>query len=141
MDLVLFDTNILIDHTLGIWAATVELGSHENAAISAVGWMETACKLHRRQVDIFDDSLLEAGIVVLQTTPFIMRRAAQLRGKTSKKLPDCIILATAEIGGRVVVTRNAADFGGTSGAETRVAVRIPYRLTNGVVTEVTPLPH
>ncbi|MDB5962869.1 MAG: VapC toxin family domain ribonuclease [Massilia sp.] len=136
MAIVLFDTNILIDHMLGIRQATIELGSYEDAAISAISWMEVACKLTPLQIAVFDAGLADAGIVVIQTTPFIMRGAARLRGRTAKKLPDCIILATAQAQERVVVTRDAIDFGAASGAQ----VRIPYRLVDGVITDVQPVP-
>lgn len=36
MAIVLFDTNILIDHTLGIAQATAELSAYGDAAISAI---------------------------------------------------------------------------------------------------------
>ncbi len=136
MAIVLFDTNILIDHTLGIQQATVELCGYDDAAISVISWMETACKLTPAQIAVLDASLADAGIEIIQTTPFIMRAAARLRGRTSKKLPDCIILATAEAHGRLVITRNVSDFGAT----TRAKVRIPYRLTNGIISDVAPLP-
>lgn len=42
MAVVLFDTNILIDHTAGIIEATRELAGYDDAAISAINWMEVA---------------------------------------------------------------------------------------------------
>lgn len=45
MGLVLFDTNILIDHTAGLIGATRELSGYDDAAISAINWMEVACAL------------------------------------------------------------------------------------------------
>lgn len=136
MAIVLFDTNILIDHLLGIQQATVELGSYDDAAISAISWMEATCKLTSAQIAVFDADLANAGIEIVQTTADIMRRAGELRGLSSKKLPDCIILATAEIQGRIVVTRNLVDFGKSSNA----IVRIPYKVINGVVTDIQPVP-
>ncbi len=135
--MILFDTNILIDHTLGIWQATEELARYDDAAISAISWMETTCKLSQLHVALFDESLHKAGIKVMQTTPAIMRRAAALRGQTRRKLPDCIIRATAELDGRVVITRNAVDFGGCS----NTAVRVPYKLHSDTVTPLHPSPH
>ncbi|NRR33171.1 hypothetical protein HSX11_23650 [Oxalobacteraceae bacterium] len=85
---------------------------------------------------MFDTDLANASIVIVQTTPAIMRRAGELRGQTSKKLPDCIIRATAEIEGRLIETRNPIDFGGSSSAQ----VRIPYKLNNEQITDVQPLP-
>jgi predicted nucleic acid-binding protein len=145
MAMILFDTNILIDHTLGIWQATEELARYDDAAISAISWMETTCKLSQLHVAIFDADLGKAGIKIMQTTPAIMRRAAALRGQTRRKLPDCIIRATAELEGRTVVTRNAIDFGSCSNTK----VRVPYKLHSASVTPLhsplntplnTPLP-
>ena len=60
-----------------------------------------------------------------------------MRGITSKKLPDCIIImATAQAHERLIVTRDAIDFGATS----RVPVRMPYRLVDGVILDVQPVP-
>jgi predicted nucleic acid-binding protein len=136
MALALFDTNILIDHMAGIWAATEELAGYEDSAISVISWMETACKLSPSQVALFHSDLLSAGIKVIQTSPAIMRRAAQLRGLTARKLPDCIILATAELEDRIIVTRDVLDFKGAVFAR----VRIPYRLRQGMVLDIAPLP-
>lgn len=136
MAIVLFDTNILIDHTLGFKEATAELAGYDDAAISAISWIETSCKLTPEQIAVFDTDLANAGIVVVQTTPAIMRRAGELRRQSLKKVPDCLIRATAEIQGRIVVTRNPIDFGGRSNAQ----LRIPYRLENEHVTDVQPLP-
>jgi predicted nucleic acid-binding protein len=47
MAIVLFDTNILIDHTLGIMAATRELAGYDEGAISTINWIEVACALSR----------------------------------------------------------------------------------------------
>jgi predicted nucleic acid-binding protein len=89
----------------------------------------------------FDQDLNDAGIVILQTTPVIMRRAAEIRSgrnlpvrMKAPRLPDCIIWATAEIEGCMVVTRNPEDFGGIANP----FVRVPYKNTNGVITEVMP---
>ncbi len=42
MAIVLFDSNILIDHILGYREATVELAAYDDAVISSISWME-AC--------------------------------------------------------------------------------------------------
>ena len=141
MAIVLFDTNILIDHTLGIMAATRELAGYDDGAVSTVNWIEVACSLTPMGIAQFDQDLDDAGIVILQTRPDIMRRAAEIRSGRSllgtmkaPKLPDCIIWATAEIEGRMIVTRNPDDFGGIANP----FVRVPYKNTNGVITDVLP---
>jgi len=53
----------------------------------------------------------------------VAERAFQLRRSNRIKLPDDLIQATAEVAGRVLITRNTRDFpAGTPG------VRIPYSL-------------
>lgn len=136
MAIVLFDSNILIDHVLGIKEASAELAAYEDAAISTIGWMETACMLTPEQVLGFDRDLENAGIVTLQTTASIMRKSAIIRGQRRGKLPDCIIWATAEMDGRLIVTRDPNGFGGTGNP----MVRVPYKNTAGVITDVMPLP-
>jgi predicted nucleic acid-binding protein len=143
MAIVLFDSNILIDHLLGIRQATIELAGYDDAAISAICWIEATCLLTPEKIAVFDQDLADAGINILQTTPDIMRRAAELRGGHSlptgakrPRLPDCIIRASAESQGRVIVTRNPDDFGGLANP----MVRVPYKLIDGVVTDVRPLP-
>ncbi|MFS2007189.1 PIN domain-containing protein [Duganella sp. CT11-25] len=111
--------------------------------MSAINWIEVTCALTPAGIVQFDQDLADAGIVVLQTTPDIMRRASEIRsgrnllaGTKTPKLPDCIIWATAEIEGRTIVTRNPDDFGGN----TNPLVRVPYKNIGGVVTDVQPLP-
>jgi predicted nucleic acid-binding protein len=136
MALALFDTNILIDHLAGIWAATEELAAYDDAAISTISWMEVACKLSTPQLNVFSGNLSHAGIKVIQTTPGIMRRAAMLRSASGRKLPDCIIMATAELQDRTIITRDLLDFNSNGCAR----VRVPYRLLHGQVFDVRPLP-
>jgi predicted nucleic acid-binding protein len=134
MAIVLFDSNILIDHTLGYSAATDELANYDDAAISVITWMEVTCMLNEMQLPILEIELHTAGIKVIHTNDAIMRRAAALRGATKRKLPDCIIRATAEVEGRVVVTRNPVDFGGASSR----MVHIPYIVESERVMQVFP---
>lgn len=134
MAIVLFDSNILIDHTLGYAEATDELANYDDAAISVITWMEVTCKLNASKLAILENELRVAGIAVVHTDDAIMRRAAALRGSTRKKLPDCVIRATAEVQQRIVVTRNPVDFGGQSSAK----VHIPYVIADERVVQVFP---
>lgn len=139
MAIVLFDTNILIDHFNDIEEATGELMGYSDAVISTVTWMELACRFNPKEVAQFNLLLAKVGIRIIQTSKKIMIRAAQLRGKSMTKkakntLPDCIIRATAEIQGRVIVTRNPSDFGGES-----ITVRVPYRISDGKIVDIKPL--
>jgi predicted nucleic acid-binding protein len=116
---VLLDTNVLIDHFKGVSAATNEIAIHDDLAISAITWMEVAVGLDAEGLAAFDTMI------------------AAFKAGTGKKLatPDAVILASANITNRQLVTRNPADFGAAS-----APVRVPYKLTDGVVSEVAPSP-
>lgn len=132
MALVLFDSNIIIDHTLGYIEARAEIAAYDHAAISAITWMEACCKLDMWQRQTLEIELHMLGVDVIHTDDAIMHRATELRGATRKKLPDCIIRATADVENRVVITRDLVDFGGLSNAR----VHMPYRIVDGAVVDV-----
>jgi hypothetical protein len=55
--------------------------------------------------------------------PEVAERAIAIRRANKIKLPDAIIQATAEVEGRVLITRNTRDFpAGVAG------IRVPYVL-------------
>lgn len=53
----------------------------------------------------------------------IADRAVSLRRKTRLRIPDAIILATARVGGLLLVTRNTKDF-----PADEPGIRMPYRI-------------
>ena len=68
--------------------------------------------------------ILLSGFGIDEVDEEIAERAAALRReRSSLKSPDAIILATALIRGRVLVTRNIKDF-----PATMPGIRVPYRL-------------
>jgi len=140
MEIVLFDTNILIDNLEGHAAAVVELTSYDDAIISSITWMEVACKMDSIGRERFKVFLAGAAIRVVHLNDDIMERAATLRGHSithppKYSLPDCIVRATAEVEGRLIITRNPADFGG-EGAR----VRVPYDIVAGVAVNIKAPP-
>lgn len=68
MGLVLFDTNILIDHFNGIPEATDEIAYYRNTAISAITWAEVAVKLDTAGMAEFELLVAALPIYVLHTT-------------------------------------------------------------------------
>ncbi|MBV6324638.1 PIN domain-containing protein [Duganella violaceipulchra] len=140
MEIALFDTNILIDNLEGHAAAVVELTNDDDAIISSITWMAVACKMDQAGKQRFNAFLTGAGIKVVHSNDDIMERAATIRGAsivTPPKiaLPDCIIRATAEAEGRLLVTRNPDDFGGEG-----PRVRVPYELVAGIAVNIKPPP-
>jgi hypothetical protein len=118
---VLFDTNILIDYLRGIPQARAECDRHSDRAVSIISWMEVMAGSTAA-----NEGDARFFLQNFQTVPLgadVAERAFLLRRSNRIKLPDAIIQATAEAGGRVLVTRNTRDFpAGTPG------VRTPYTL-------------
>jgi predicted nucleic acid-binding protein len=117
-----FDTNILIDHLNGITKATQELKRSARPAISVITWIEVMTGASSPD----EEAVLRAFLLNFECLPVsnqVAERAALIRRQKRLKMPDAIILATAEVAGQVLVTRNVKDFpAGTRG------VRMPYRV-------------
>ncbi len=118
----LFDTNILIDHLNGIAKATRELTRSSDPAISTITWIEVMAGASSA-ADIAMLRAFLANFKQLPVTDSVAERAASNRRQMRIKLPDAVILATAQNDNRQLVTRNVKDFpAGTAG------VRVPYRI-------------
>lgn len=140
MALVLFDTNILIDHFNQHNQATSELTAYSDAIISSLTWIEVACGFDQTKRIELSRVLSAAKIRVVHIDDVIMLRAAVLRSigianQSKVKLVDCIIRATAEVSRRILVTRNPKDFGGEG-----PMVHVPYQINNGKVVAIRPRP-
>ena len=73
-----------------------------------------------------EEAILRAFLLNFRCLPVssaVAERAAVVRRQIRIKMPDAIILATAEVAGRVLVTRNVKDF--PSGMR---GVKVPYRV-------------
>lgn len=117
-----FDSNILIDALKGYRRAHTELERVEDLWISRVTWIEVMSGVDDESV-AQTRSLLSA-FKVDELDAEIAARAAVLRGaRRSFKLPDAVILATAQVRGRILVTRNTKDF-----PANMPGVRVPYTL-------------
>lgn len=124
-----FDSNILIDVLRGSRQGRAELEravSRGRVWVSRMVWIEILSKgegegLGRAQI-------LLSGFGIDEVDEEIAERAAALRRERPRlKSPDAIILATALIRGRLLVTRNVKDF-----PAQMPGVRIPYRLSEGM---------
>jgi predicted nucleic acid-binding protein len=118
----LFDTNILIDHLNGVKRATQEIKRSPDAAISIITWIEVMTGAASRDEEALLRTFL-ANFQCLPVTSAVAERAAENRRVRRIKLPDAIILATAETAKRVLVTRNVRDFPKGMGG-----VRVPYQV-------------
>lgn len=117
---VLIDSSLLIDLINGVTLARIEFQAHRDRAISIVSWIEVMAGVRPGEEDrtrLFLDSLH-----VIPLTAAIAAEAAEIRRSSRLKLPDAVILASAHMEKRVLLTRNTRDF-----APGRF-VRIPYEL-------------
>jgi len=104
----LLDTNILIDVLRGEQASRSWLEQQQRPAISVITWIEVlvGCRPEETPVveswlESFDRLPLDQEVAALTVT---------LRRRHNLKVPDAIILATAQHHGLQLVTRNVRDF-------------------------------
>lgn len=117
-----FDTNIVIDMLHNRPMAWSEYRSASRAWISRMTWIETMS-------GVADEAAAETAeflrfFSMSEIDEEIARRAAAIRNqRKSLKSPDAIILASAQVRGRILVTRNTKDF-----PANMPGIRVPYQL-------------
>lgn len=121
-----FDANIVIDALVGYPPARTEIeravGLTSRPWISRMAWIEVLSKGNEAMVKDAMVFLSRFGLDEIDDE--ISRRAAALRRERPRlKSPDAIILATAQIRGRVLITRNTKDF-----PAEMPGIRVPYTL-------------
>jgi predicted nucleic acid-binding protein len=116
-----FDTNILIDWLFDRAAAAAELSRYRRHRISRIVWTEVLAgeALERRETV----QQLIAPFEVVELDARIAAAAADIRHRTRMKLLDALILATAQVNGAILVTRNTRDF-----PAAMPGIRVPYIL-------------
>ena len=115
------DSNILIDSLKGIPQAELELSLYSSLTISIITWMEVMAGAKPRDEALTRDYL--ESFSCLGVSQQIADLAYVLRRDRKLKLPDAIILATAQNLGVLLVTRNTRDF-----AVNYPQIRIPYQI-------------
>lgn len=104
-----FDSNILIDALNGEAAAREEIARVDHPWISRVTWIEVLSKERGGTLKVIERFL--AGFSVDELDLRIAAHAATLRRERSRlKLADSVILASAQVNHRILVTRNIRDF-------------------------------
>jgi predicted nucleic acid-binding protein len=117
-----FDTNILIDYLKGIEQARQEIENEGQKLISIISYIEVlvgAC-------DVSETSALRVFLDRFQVVPVtqeIADLAIEARTTYKLKIPDAIVLATAQESGGILLTRNTKDF-----KAEMPGVTIPYQL-------------
>jgi predicted nucleic acid-binding protein len=121
-----FDANILIDALMGHRPAHDEIRRAANSGarvwLSRIAWIEVMSKGSDELVRDAMRFLGRFGIDEIDEE--ISARAASLRRERPRlKSPDAIILASAQVRGRVLVTRNTRDF-----PASMPGIRVPYTI-------------
>lgn len=120
------DANILIDALLDHIPAQRELIRIANRGarmwVSRMAWIEVLSKGSDEVVREAQQFLGRFGLDEVDDE-IALRAAALRRERPRLRTPDAIILATAQIRGRVLVTRNIRDF-----PAEMPGIRVPYQL-------------
>ena len=114
-----FDTNIVVDWLNDSQAATNELARYPRHRISRIVWTEILAGEALERRDLVRQIIAPFEIVELDSR--IAMAAADIRYRLRIKLLDAYILATAQVNGSILVTRNTKDFS----AQTP-GIRVPY---------------
>jgi predicted nucleic acid-binding protein len=117
-----FDSDVLIDYLQGIPAAREELARYRRPHCSIISFMELLAGARTAAERQAAEALL-ASLTRIELTEPVARRAVELRHTLRLKLPDAIVLASAEVEGCILVTRNIRDL---PAGDPRV--RFPYAL-------------
>lgn len=115
------DSDVLIDFLQGLDAAAEEIQHYDDPCYSVISWMEVMIGADTDADRVAAEALFDS-MRRIDLSAEIAKRAVELRRMFRLKLPDAIVLATADREGCSLVTRNTKDFDGSD-----PRVRIPYR--------------
>ncbi|MEO6152796.1 MAG: type II toxin-antitoxin system VapC family toxin [Croceibacterium sp.] len=116
-----FDSNILIDWLGDIPRASAELARYPRHRISRVVWTEVLAGEALERRDLI--RAIVAPFEVVEIDARIATAAADIRHRTRMKLLDAYVLATAQVNGAILVTRNTKVF-----PAQMPGIRVPYIL-------------
>jgi hypothetical protein len=116
-----FDSNIVIDWLNRTPQAKAELTRYARHRISRIVWTEVLAGEPLEQRDTIRDLIAPFDVVELDAR--IASAAADIRHRTKMKLMDAYILATAQVNGAILITRNTKDF-----PVNMPGIRVPYSL-------------
>lgn len=120
-DNVVFDTCILIDFLNGIEQAKIELTKYKKSRISIITWAEILVGASSEQEETELVHFLQK-FVIINLEKNIALAASRIKRELRIKLPDALILASAQETGATLLTRNTKDFSNIS------HVKIPYTI-------------
>ena len=101
--------------------ATVELSRYRKHRISRIVWAELLAGVPLQERDVLQKAISAFEVVELDAR--IASAAADIRHRSEMKLTDAYILATAQVNGAILITRNTKDF-----PANMPGIRVPYLL-------------
>jgi predicted nucleic acid-binding protein len=116
-----FDSNILIDYLKGIPGAAQEINQFENKNISIISYIEVLVGLKENDTVLAQVKGFLHSFNIIMVSAAIADLTISARQNYRLKIPDAIILATAQSLEALLVTRNSKDF-----SPDNPMVRVPY---------------
>jgi predicted nucleic acid-binding protein len=116
-----FDTNIVIDWLRRKPQAKTELARYKRHRISRITWTEVIAGEPLETRSYVQELISPFEVVEIDAR--IAAAAADIRFRAKMKLLDAFILATAQVNGAILVTRNTRDF-----PAQMPGIRVPYTL-------------
>ena len=116
-----FDTNILIDWLKRQPQAHAEISRYKAHRISRIVWTEVLAGEPVEARQALQEALSHFEVVEIDAR--IAAAAADIRYRQKMKLMDAYILATAQVNGAILITRNIKDF-----PAEMPGIRVPYTL-------------
>lgn len=116
-----FDTNIIVDWLKRRPQARAEIARYPGHRISRIVWTEVLAGEPLEARSPVVDALSHFEVVELDQR--IATTAADIRYRSRMKLLDAYILATAQVNGAILITRNTKDF-----PAQMPGIRVPYEL-------------
>lgn len=116
-----FDSNIVIDWLNRRPQARQELLRYRQHRISRIVWTEVLAGETLEERDGVRQVI--SAFEVVEIDARIAAAAADIRHRTRMKLMDAYVLATAQVNGAILITRNTKDF-----PAEMPGIRVPYIL-------------
>ena len=116
-----FDSNILIDWLWDRPQAIAEISRYPRHRISRIVWTEILAGEPLEQRDVIQQLIAPFDMVEIDAR--IASAAADICHRSRMKLLDAFILATAQVNGAILITRNTEDF-----PANMPGIRVPYEL-------------
>jgi predicted nucleic acid-binding protein len=117
-----FDSNIVIDWLNRRPEAKAELLRYKRHRISRIVWTEVLAGEELQDRDGVRQVISAFDVVEIDARTALA--AADIRHRTRMKLMDAYILATAQVNGAILITRNTKDF-----PAEMPGIRVPYTLS------------